>query len=49
MCFKIFRDYTQYSYMGHLVRLVEILPKIRDTTSWQIKDKGHLKKYVKGN
>ena len=41
--------YTQYElygtpYMGHLVRLVEILTKIRDTTSWPEKLLGHLKK-----
>ena len=46
--------YTQYElygtpYMGHLVRLVEILAKIRYMTSWQEKCMGHIKKYEKGN
>ena len=39
--------YTQYElygtpYMGHLLRLVEILAKIRDRTSWQQIFMGHL-------
>ena len=29
-------------YMGHLVRLVEILAQIRDRTSWQHIFMGHL-------
>ena len=41
--------YTQYElygtpYVGHLLRLVEIWAKIRDTTSWQEKFMGHLRK-----
>ena len=35
--------------MGHLARLVEILAKIRDTTSCQLIFMGHIKKYKKGN
>ena len=48
------KKYTQYElygtpYMGHLVRLVEILAKTRDRASRHQKNMGHLKKYVKGN
>ena len=52
--FYVLLLYTQYElygtpYMGHLVRLVEILAKIRDKTSWNKKNMGHLKKSAKGN
>ena len=34
--------------MGHMLRLVENLSKIRNMTCWQEKFMGHLKKYEKG-
>ena len=46
---KLCNDTRSMSYMGHLMRLVEILAKIRDRTSWHQENLGHLKKYVKGN